>query len=221
MPHMPELQGVSGKARYEGGTLHFDVASGTTVGLKTAGATIDLTGLDGPAPQYAAIRMPITGSAQDVIRFLARPKLGLPRDVLYDYRRLGGKVAIDLSLGFPLLNALAVADLDIKAEAALYALLAAGCDRRRRPDRRHGARGIRQLGAHRQRHGQARRQRRRDRLARAVRRQGAVPPPLRAQGHDSGGAGRQGGLPVARALSSAGRSARRLPIRWRPTARAR
>ena len=26
MPHMPELQNVSGKARYEGGTLHFDVA---------------------------------------------------------------------------------------------------------------------------------------------------------------------------------------------------
>ncbi len=119
MPHMPELQDVSGKASYEGGTLHFDVASGITVNLKTAGATIDLTGLDGPAPQYAAIRMPITGSAQDVIRFLARPKLGLPRDVLYDYRRLGGEVAVDLSLGFPLLNTLAVADLDLKAEALL------------------------------------------------------------------------------------------------------
>ncbi|SEN87375.1 Protein of unknown function [Rhodospirillales bacterium URHD0017] len=119
MPHMPELQGVSGRGRYEGGTLHFDVASGTTVNLKTAGATIDLTGLDGPAPQHAAIRMPITGSAQDVIRFLARPKLGLPRDVLYDYRRLGGEVAVDLSLGFPLLNTLAVADLDLKAEASL------------------------------------------------------------------------------------------------------
>ena len=80
------------------------------------------------------------------------------------------------------------------------ALLAAGRDRRRRPHRRHGAREVRQLGARRQRHGQARRQCRRDRLARAVRRQGAVPPPLRAQGHDTGGAGRQGGLPVARAL---------------------
>lgn len=119
MPHMPELEGVSGKARYEGGTLHFDVASGTAVGLKTAGATIDLTGLDGPSPQHAAIRMPITGSAQDVIRFLARPKLGLSKEMLYDYRRLGGEVAVDLSIGFPLLNALTVADLDLKAEASL------------------------------------------------------------------------------------------------------
>jgi len=119
MPNMPELQGVSGKGRYEGGTLHFDVASGATVGLKTAGATIDLTGLDGPPPQHAAIRMPIAGSAQDVIRFLARPRLGLPKDVLYDYRRLGGEVTVDLSLGFPLLNTLAVTDLDLKAEASL------------------------------------------------------------------------------------------------------
>jgi hypothetical protein len=119
MPHMPELQGVSGKARYEGGVLHFDVARGTAVGLKVAGATIDLTGLEGPPPEQAKMRLPITGSAQDVVRFLARPKLGLPKDMLYDYRRLGGEVSVDLSLAFPLVSTVAVADLDIKVEAAL------------------------------------------------------------------------------------------------------
>ncbi len=119
MPHMPELQAVSGKARYEGGALHFDVAGGTAVGLSMGGASIDLTGLDGAPPQYATLHMPITGSAQNVIRFLARPKLGLPRDVLYDYRRLGGNVAIDLSLRFPLLDSLTVDQLDIKADASL------------------------------------------------------------------------------------------------------
>ena len=119
MPDMPDLQDVSGTARYEGDTLHFDVAGGTAVGLKMAGATIVLTGLDKPPPQYAAIRMPIAGTSQDVIRFLARPKLGLPKEVLYDYRRLGGEVSVDLSLGFPLLNAITVSDLDLKAEATL------------------------------------------------------------------------------------------------------
>jgi hypothetical protein len=119
MPHMPELQQVSGKARYEGGTLHFDVAGGTAVNLAVAGATIDLTGLDGPSPQQAAIHMPIKGTAPAVIALLARPKLGLPRDVLYDPKRLGGDVAIELTLAFPLLNALTVRDIDIKAEAAL------------------------------------------------------------------------------------------------------
>ncbi|MFZ5779228.1 MAG: DUF3971 domain-containing protein [Pseudomonadota bacterium] len=119
MPHMPELEGVSGTARYENGTLHFDVASGSAVNLTTAGATIDLTGLEGPPPQYATIRMPIAGAAPDVIRFLARPKLDLPKNMLYDYRRLGGQVAVDVSLTFPLLNALTVSELDIKADASL------------------------------------------------------------------------------------------------------
>lgn len=119
MPNMPELEGVSGKARYENGMLRFDIAGGTAAGLKTSGTTIVLTGLADPPPQHASIRMPIAGPAQDVIRFLARPKLGLPKDVLYDYRRLGGDVSVDLSLDFPLLNALTVSDLDIKAEATL------------------------------------------------------------------------------------------------------
>ena len=120
MPHMPELQNMSGKARFEGGSMRFDIAGATAVGLGVAGATVELTGLDGP-DQYASMRIPISGTAPAVIALLARPKLGLPRDALYDPKRLGGDVAIDLTLAFPLLNSLAVADIDIKAEAALSA----------------------------------------------------------------------------------------------------
>lgn len=119
MPHMPELQNVSGKARYQGSSLRFDVAGGTAVGLGVTGATIEMTGLDGPGVQNAVLRIPIKGPAPAVMALLARPKLGLPRDALYDPKRLGGDVAIDLSLAFPLLNALTVSDIDIKAEAAV------------------------------------------------------------------------------------------------------
>ncbi|MBV8408693.1 MAG: hypothetical protein JOY64_13740 [Alphaproteobacteria bacterium] len=119
MPHMPELQAVFGKARYENGALRFDVASGKAVGLSVKDASIELTGLDGPPPQNAEIHMPITGSAQDVMRFLSRPKLGLSRDLLYDYRRIGGEAAIDLSLRFPLAAALAVSDIEIKTDATV------------------------------------------------------------------------------------------------------
>ncbi len=118
MPLMPELKNLSGKARFEGSVLRFDIAGATAVGLGVAGATVELTGLDGPN-QYASMRIPIAGPAPAVIALLARPKLGLPRDALYDPKRLGGDVAIDLTLAFPLLNALAVADIDVKAEAAL------------------------------------------------------------------------------------------------------
>ncbi|MBS0522213.1 MAG: hypothetical protein JSS04_01155 [Proteobacteria bacterium] len=122
MPHMPELLNVSGNARFEGDTMRFDVAGGNAVGLAVTGATIELTGLDGPSPQqYASLRVPISGPAPAVEALLARPKLGLPRDALYDPKRLGGDVAIDLTLSFPLLNALTVSDIDIKAEAAVSA----------------------------------------------------------------------------------------------------
>lgn len=119
MPDMPEMQDVSGKARYENGNLHFDIARGGAANLKVADGTIDLTGLDGPAPQMAAIRLPIAGSAQDVMRFLARPRLGLPRETLYDPQRLGGQVAVDVSLSFPLIDALTVAEIDVSADAQL------------------------------------------------------------------------------------------------------
>ena len=121
MPHMPEMQDVSGKARYENGNLHFDIARGGAVNLKVTDGTIDLTGLDKPAPQMAAIRLPITGSAQDIMRFLARPRLGLPKETLYDHRRLGGRVAVDVSLSFPLIDALTVAEIDVAADAHLTA----------------------------------------------------------------------------------------------------
>ena len=118
MPHMPEIENVSGKARYENGTLHFDVAGGTSVGLGVTGATIDLTGLDA-SEQAAALHLPIAGPVPAVEALLARPKLGLPKDALFDPKRLDGDAAIDLTLHFPLLASLAVADIDIRAEAAL------------------------------------------------------------------------------------------------------
>jgi hypothetical protein len=121
MPDMPEMQDVSGKARYENGNLHFDIARGGAVNLKVTNGTIDLTGLDKPAPQMAAIRLPITGSAQDIMRFLARPRLGLPKETLYDPQRLGGQVAVDVSLSFPLIDALTVAEIDVAADAQLTA----------------------------------------------------------------------------------------------------
>jgi len=118
MPHMPELQGVSGKARFEGEKLRFDVASGNTVGLRLTGGTIDLTGLDQPVP-HANIQLLVAGPAPRVAQFLARRQLGLPKDVVYDYKRVGGDVAVDIGLTFPLIDALAVADIEIKADAEL------------------------------------------------------------------------------------------------------
>jgi hypothetical protein len=120
MPQMPELEGVSGKARYEGSTMHFDIAGGTAAGLGVTGATIDLTNLTSTsADQIAMLHMPITGPAPMVMAMLARPKLGLPRDALYDPKRVGGDTATNLDLRFPLLKDLSVNDVAIRAETAV------------------------------------------------------------------------------------------------------
>lgn len=121
MPHMPELQAVSGKARFENGTLHFDVAGGNAVGLRVTGGTIDLLDIDRPGVPQARMRFNIAGPAARVAQFLARPALGLPKDVLYDYRRVGGDVSADVGLAFPLVDSLAVAAIDIKVDAELRA----------------------------------------------------------------------------------------------------
>ena len=127
MPHMPELEGVSGKARYENGTMHFDVDGGTAVGLGVTGATIGLTDLDNASVnQYATLHMPIAGPAAQVMAMLSRPKLGLPRDALFDPKRMAGDAAVVLDLRFPLLNDLAVSDVEIKATAVLSGLSVKG-----------------------------------------------------------------------------------------------
>jgi len=119
MQQMPELTGVTGTARYQNSALHFGIARGSGAGLTVTDATIDLTDLDKQSTQTATLHVPIAGSAASVLALLARPKLGLSKDVLYDPKRVGGNAAIGLTLSFPLLNSLTVADLDIKADAAL------------------------------------------------------------------------------------------------------
>jgi len=120
MPHMPEIEGVSGKARYQDNSLHFDVAAGSCYGLSVTGATIDLDDLDAqPEDQYATIRLPIAGRAPAVMAMLARRQLNLPKDSLFDPKRVSGIVALDLTLGFPLLNSIGIKNIDVRAEAAL------------------------------------------------------------------------------------------------------
>jgi uncharacterized protein YhdP len=118
MPEMPTLVDVSGTARYENGSMHFDIATAHGAGMRVADASIDLSGLDGP-DQVATLRMPISGPASSVIELLSRPRLGLRKDMLYDPKRVGGEASIELTLRFPLIDALALSALEIKADATV------------------------------------------------------------------------------------------------------
>ena len=154
MPHMPELQSVSGKARYEGGTLHFDVASGTAVGLRTcgrhhrphrarrAGAAICQRSAcrspDRRRPSSACWRDPSSACrATCSTTTEAARRRGRDRPVARASRCS---------------NALAVADIDIKAEAQVSAFSLKNAIGERRPHRCRGAGQVCRLAA--QRHGQ-------------------------------------------------------------------
>mgnify|MGYP003349529831 CR=1 FL=1 len=66
------------------------------------------------------MRLPISGPVAAVDALLLRPRLGIPRESLFDPKRLAGDAAIELSLAFPLIETLTVNDIDVKAQAIKY-----------------------------------------------------------------------------------------------------
>ena len=128
----------------------------------------------GPVQNAQRSSMPIAGSAQNVIRFLARPQARPPAGDALRLPAAGRRgrdrpvarlPAAQLRSPSPSSTSRptrSVSKFSLKNVAG-----------RRRPHRRRGADEVRQFRAQRHRHRQARRQPRRDRLARAVRRQGA------------------------------------------------
>jgi len=120
MPDMPPVEHAEGHARFIGSDIRFEIASGRGAGLTVTRGTVDLTGLDA-AEQNAAIDLTIVAPAPTVLEFLAQPKLGLPRDVLFDPKRIAGDATVRVKLGLPLLDALKVDDIRIEAGADVSA----------------------------------------------------------------------------------------------------
>lgn len=115
---LPPVKGVSGTAEFDGSTFRFNVDGGQAGAIKVAKSRIDLTGLDGD-DHRADILVELQASAQETMNFLTQPRLGLPKDLLYNPKRLGGDVAVSLSLKFPLLDAMSVNDIAYAANAKL------------------------------------------------------------------------------------------------------
>lgn len=115
---LPPVRGVSGTARFDGSTFRFELDGGQGEAIKVGKSRIDITGLDGD-DHRADMTIELQASAQETMNFLAQPRLGLPKDLLYNPKRLGGDAAITLSLKFPLLDALSVDDIVYAATARL------------------------------------------------------------------------------------------------------
>ncbi len=115
---LPPVKGVSGTAQFDGATFRFHVEGGQAGAIKVGKSRIDLTGLDGDDHRTEML-IELQASAQETMNFLTQPRLGLPKDLLYNPKRLGGDVALSLSLKFPLLDAMSVNDIVYGATAKL------------------------------------------------------------------------------------------------------
>ena len=115
---LPPVKGVSGTAKFDGSTLRFLIDGGQAGAIKVNKSRVDLVGLDGD-DHRTDMQIELQASVQETMNFLTQPRLGLPKDLLYNPKRLGGDAAISLSLKFPLLDALSVSDIAYAANAKL------------------------------------------------------------------------------------------------------
>jgi len=116
LPPLPPVKGVSGTAHFDGSTFRFNIDGGQAGAIKVGKARVDLVGLEGD-DHRADILVELQASAQETMNFLTQPRLALPKDMLYNPKRLGGDVTVNLSLKFPLLDAMTVNDIAYGASA--------------------------------------------------------------------------------------------------------
>lgn len=84
--------------------------------LKITDGTIRFTDLD-KYDNFADIQLAVEGPLQDALKLLDSPPLGYPRKLGLDPAKARGETATTLSLTFPLLQALALEDLKVRADA--------------------------------------------------------------------------------------------------------
>ncbi|MCW5745565.1 MAG: AsmA-like C-terminal domain-containing protein [Alphaproteobacteria bacterium] len=114
---LPPLRGVSGTATFDGTVMRFDIVSGNADNLRLAGARVDILGLEKPNNHRTEMELRIEASVADALAFLAHPKIGLSKDLLFDPKRTSGDVALALRMKFPLLKTLPMSDVEYAATA--------------------------------------------------------------------------------------------------------
>jgi hypothetical protein len=114
---LPPLKGVSGTAAFDGKIMRFNVASGQADALALDGARVDILGLEGPDNHRADMEVRIRAAAPDAMAFLAHPKIGLRKDLLFTPKRVAGDAVIALRLKLPLNRDVAMSEVAYSAVA--------------------------------------------------------------------------------------------------------
>ncbi len=118
---LPPVEGVGGALTYthSDGRLAMTLQDGRVRGgLTVPSGTISITGLKAK-DQHMALAMAIEGPVTEALSLLDQPPLGFMKRFGIDPKQSQGSAQINLRMGFPLLDALKVEQLEIAADATL------------------------------------------------------------------------------------------------------
>ncbi len=116
---LPPLRNVSGTMRFDGKLMRYQIASGQADHLKLAGARIDILGLEGPDNHRTEMELQIRAGVPETLAFLAHPRIGLNKELLFNPKRTSGDVAIALRMKFPLTGGVEMSEIEYAATADL------------------------------------------------------------------------------------------------------
>ena len=114
LPPMPPVRGATGTARVDLKTMTITITGGKSAGLVIRGGTAHFPDLDRDIPSID-IDLTVAGPVRDAMNLIAHEPLAYPQKIGIDPAQTSGELSARLKLGFPLLAALKIEQMDIDA----------------------------------------------------------------------------------------------------------
>ncbi|MEE8084324.1 MAG: DUF3971 domain-containing protein, partial [Alphaproteobacteria bacterium] len=122
---MPPITDLAGTATFDQDSINFRPESGHLGALQVHPSTVDLLKLDMPY-QDMEIALSMVGPLREALQVLDHDRLALIRGLGIDPAATEGQVAARFELNFPLLKALTLDDIDLRAKANLEQVVVRG-----------------------------------------------------------------------------------------------
>lgn len=118
LPPLPPVRGATGKASVDLKTMTIKITGGESAGLVIRSGTARFPDLDRHIPSID-IDLTVAGPVRDAMNLIAHEPLAYPQKFGISPAQTSGEVSAKLKLGFPLLAALKIEQMDINAAVDL------------------------------------------------------------------------------------------------------
>lgn len=115
---LPTIEDARATATLDLDRLAITLLGGGSLGLRVEGGTVVIADFDKPV-ETIAIDVTLAGPLRDAVDVLSRKPLAYTEGIGLKPEDVSGSVAMQLQLGFPLLEALPIADVDLLATAEI------------------------------------------------------------------------------------------------------